>query len=602
MHAPLAVAGILAATTAVSAGTTLSDVVMWDYRETAPSHTPLSDYHAWLLTWIAANPPPRLVLYVTSPCIGPPYSTFYDPTASPTTDAKPANFVDFLADLHQANPTVEIEVLVDRSSFPASGASTPCWGQPASTHPHLFLPSEWDALPLIMDWFGELLSNTAISAGPIAGITFDPEVSATNIPGNSCEVGACCIGQSCTLTTYAGCSGDWYGEGTDCTGTTCNSPPIPDPHHAVAISYQQVIDWVDAWKYSNGCEDKRTGMAFEVDSTNMTRVNVSGFPLSSSLQSVLAATSPELHCQLTTGGFPEWRPSTPQSLLQSAYLEVYVDCARQTHPPQILQASSFWRWQSEHGCDDSQTPVARTPAEAATSLQLTMTQQAGSPGPGTLEVSTSGQVVTFGGIGTRFLDWADYTRVTAIGTSGSPVPPTGQWTFTSAASNTAATGHGSAAETSGQHLDYLYTELVMNWMYPYVNSGMASRIYPMFSARAEKVQPFFGVWTDTEFLAFLDAFAAATDGSDLAHAIYTNNGTTPVASPANWAMYDLRLVCDNWGLHDYPGSASYAAACAADLDGDGLVGILDLLQLLEDWGTTDASDLQSLISVWQMPC
>ena len=216
MHTPLAVAGILAATTAVSAGTTLSDVVMWDYRETAPSHTPLSDYHAWLLTWIAANPPPRLVLYVTSPCIGPPYSTFYDPTASPTTDAKPANFDDFLADLHQANPTEEIEVLVDRSSFPASGASTPCWGQPASTHPHLFLPSEWDALPLIMDWFGELLSNTAISAGPIAGITFDPEVSATNIPGNSCEVGACCIGQSCTLTTYAGCSGDWYGEGTDC--------------------------------------------------------------------------------------------------------------------------------------------------------------------------------------------------------------------------------------------------------------------------------------------------------------------------------------------------------------------------------------------------
>ncbi len=42
-------------------------------------------------------------------------------------------------------------------------------------------------------------------------------------PCDDC-VGACCSGTSCTITTSAGCSGDYQGNGTDCDPNPCGSP------------------------------------------------------------------------------------------------------------------------------------------------------------------------------------------------------------------------------------------------------------------------------------------------------------------------------------------------------------------------------------------
>jgi hypothetical protein len=552
------------------AGTTLEDVTLWDYRGTSPSKVSLPAYHGWLLSWCRGTPPPRLVLYVSSPCLDTEFGTFYDPSATPSSDANPASLVDFLADLHAACPGVEVELLLDRSSFPASGASAPCWsGGSATTHPSLNLSSEWINTPLAMDWLGALIENPHVPSGVLAGVTFDPEVSGGNVPGSSC---------------------------------------VPAGSHGVSMSYQQLADWVDAWKQANGHTTLRLGMTFEVDSANMARLNIATFPLEASLQSVLSAASPELNCQLNGSGYPSWRDGDAGPILQSCYLQVYVVCAENAQGV-IEQASSFWRWQTEDGCEQAASPTPRSPSDAAASLVLNMTQQAGSPGPGTLEVAAD---VTLTGVGTRFLDWAPYTRVTATQPDGTVLPTSGEWKIDTMTSNTAASGYGSSDTTQGADLPYHYSELLMNWLYPYVDADMAARVWPMFSINATTLAPFFGYWTEQDFLAFLDAFEGAADGATIARSVYSSDGTTGVPLPANWAMYDLQLACDQWGIGTYPTQASHVLPCAANFSGSETIDVHDLLLLLQDWGdssadlngdgTTGDADLRILLSVWGSRC
>jgi len=560
---------MLAAAPVCLAGTTLEDVVVWDYRGTAPSQVSLEAYHGWLVSWCRGTPPPRLVLYVSSPCIGYDFATFYDPTAAPTDGVNPANFVDFLSDLKAAAPGTEVEVLVDRSSFSASGASSPCWtGGTGSHHPDMSLSSEWANLPLAMDWVGAVLDNASLPGGVLAGVTFDPEVSQANVPGSSC---------------------------------------VPPGTHGVSMTYQQLADWVDAWKRLNGHTDLRQGMTFGVDAANMARLNVATFPLETSLQSVLAQASPELNCQLDGSGYPTWRTGDATPLLQSCYLQVYVVCAESGDT--ISEASSFWRWQTEGGCDPAATPTLRAAADAAQSLVLNMTQQAGSPGPGTLEVAAG---VELTGVGTRFLDWAPYTRVSAIEPDGSIIPTSGQWKVDAFHSNTAASGYGSSETTSGEQLPYRYSELVMNWHYPYVSADMADRIWPMFSINADTLAPFFGYGTEQKFLDFIDQFASAADGSSYARSVYSSDGTTGVSLPPNYAIYDLQLACDHWDIGTYPTSSDHVLPCAANLAGGAMIGVQDLLVVLSSWGTptadldgdgtTGLSDLQILLQVWGIGC
>jgi hypothetical protein len=287
---------------------------------------------------------------------------------------------------------------------------------------------------------------------------------------------------------------------------------------------------------------------------------------------------------------------------------VYVVCAEDPQG-EIEQASSFWRWQTEDGCETGATPTPRAPAETAASLVLNMTQQAGSPGPGTIEVAAG---VTLTGVGTRFLDWAPYTRVTATKPDGTVLPTSGQWKIDTMTSNTVATGYGSSETTQGADLPYHYSELLMNWMYPYVDADMAARIWPMFSVNGTTLAPFFGYWTEQEFLGFLDAFAVAADGSTIAKSVYTSDGSTGVPLPANWAIYDLQLACEKWGIGTYPTEDAHVLPCAANLAGGDAIDVEDLLLLLQDWGDTGAdlngdgdtgaADLLIFLAVWGSGC
>jgi hypothetical protein len=102
--------------------------LIWDYRDTAPAHVTLSAYHQWLIGYCQANPPKRLVLYVSDPLQSTSFCPFYDPTAVADTTIASMNFVGFLNTLagNPATASVEVELLIDNAAFlttnPASSA------------------------------------------------------------------------------------------------------------------------------------------------------------------------------------------------------------------------------------------------------------------------------------------------------------------------------------------------------------------------------------------------------------------------------------------------------------------------------------------------
>jgi hypothetical protein len=91
-------------------------------------------------------------------------------------------------------------------------------------------------------------NNVAGSAGGgiLSSGASNPTISGTTICGNSPDqiagnwddggsneiteecppdvIGACCIDFQCTVTTESDCSGEWLGEGTDCSGSPCGNP------------------------------------------------------------------------------------------------------------------------------------------------------------------------------------------------------------------------------------------------------------------------------------------------------------------------------------------------------------------------------------------
>jgi len=574
-----------------SAQTTIHDLVMWDYRNTAPSpNQSLPDYHKWLLDYCKVNTPERLILYVSSPCITE-FQTFYDPGVTPSTTTPPPTFISFLDQLKNQSETssLDVEILFDRSSFPMTGPDSPCWTGSVSIQPQLPLPEQWTGLSLGLDWYGNILGNSSLTSNPISGLTIDPEVNdnATGIPGQTCL-------------------------------------SVPDKYRVQTI-YQQLIDYVDNWRVLNGHQSKTSNMTLEVDSSGFAKINVSDFPMSAELWHLAKNNnaSYELSQCRMTGGYPSWRPGVSSPLLDQVYLQVYVACSRKKHTHEILQASSFWRWQSSIGCMDGQVPQPNAPGPSAESLRLNMTQRPGSNGPGTLiakETTASPNHISFTGTDTMFLNWDDYTRVCAVNVNGSTTPPKsfgGEWTFRQTTihdpvqnTNTSAFGRGPHLDTSGQSLPYRYSELMMNWQVPRMTSDMAARISFMFSAERDVLLPFFGYWDLSHFYDFIDAFKRETDGSDADHAIYLDANGDPLAAAPNWAIYDLKTALTSW-----PSLGVYPAAeldCRGDINLDRRVDLDDLLLMVHLWGMvggdangddqTDVEDLLVILANFSQSC
>ena len=540
--------------------------VMWDYRDAAPSEVTLAAYHEWLLTYCAQHPPQRLVLYVSNPTSASDYS-FYNANDAAVTATGSTNFVGFLQELHAQSPAVEVEILIDRSSWPQV-ATPPSSGT-------LQLPDVWNDLPDAFTWLTTLMGNSALAGGnPIKGLTVDPEMGCAN-PND-----------------------------TDCVMSDNTCP-------CASIAYQRIVDWLDNQKRVNGLSALRIGLALEVDSQNFAKVNVSDFPMASDLIGVLDAASPEL-ASFTKGiAPPSWRAAGDNtSLLQSVYLEAYVGCGRvpvdKPDAGKILSQGSYWRWMTNCGCNDSATPLPTSPAVAALAFQRSLQRIPSVPSVGSIVATPQGAPnVLITGTGTnfdytnQFCPYEDYTRIAISKTDGTFIPDITQqfsWVLPLAEADVpapnallaGATGPQVTAGTSP--LPFYYTEIPFFWGSPSMTQSMVNRIFFAFSAEKDTLLPFFGYWTSDNFVSFVDQFRNATQGTDATKTIYQDSAGNGIAMPMNnFAIYDLKQACNQWKIATYPGGATNEPPCVGDLDQNGTVDSADIAGILLQWGNMGGS-------------
>ncbi len=526
---------------------------MWDYRDAAPGTVTLSKYHEWLGSYCQNNPPPRLILYVTDPCNPDPtgtqgWLTFYDPTAGVTDSDGNITFVGFLKEL---KPYVsDVELLVDLASFSATVSPDPansCWsGTPSgSSLEPTWLPPAFSRLPNAMGWLEALMQNVNLQgANPIQAFALDPEGS-----GGTPE-------------------------------------------------YVDIMLWLDKYKATiaspqvQGLDVSMT-LAFEAHTLVKNCVAELPTPLASgstwpaSLWTNMQANSgvANYYTQIQQGnGFLPWRTTT-QPLLQRAYLQVYSACVAQRTPGS--ETSELWRFASDSSdcdCTTNSTYTIRTAADAATSLVDVMQRVPSACGMGTIEaVAVSRANVQLTGTSSIMPFWEGYTRLYLDSPSG-PIPSSGVWKYNVGEPplTDSAVVSGVAEGTSGQSLPYKYTEISMDFRAPEMTDSSPNRIILMFSAEKKGLLPFFGWGTPGNYYSFITNFYNSTQATSDATTVYMGgNGGLPV--PQNrFAMYDLKQICDNWGIDSYG-----VLLCPGDGTLNGVVNLADILHAISFWGTSE---------------
>jgi hypothetical protein len=489
--------------------------VMWDYRECATDAASLAVYHNWLLGYLADHPPSKLVLYVTDPDVV--KNSFYDPTATAVVGTQSTNFVGFLTQVAKLSGSkkVPLEILIDRSSFPASasGAADTGWtpllsGQPASIE----LPADWANLPRAFSWFSTLLANADVPQDVITSITIDPELTKGSAGPN--------------------------------TGS---------------VAYQNVACWLDwAKRQSPVTTSLGVGMALEVDSHTLAKMNTATFPATGDLADLIpnAPIKPYLDAQ----GYPSWRTGVSEPILSMAYMEAYVGNAPPPALPDHPSAGSYFRWMTDNGATDGKTPTPRSPADAAADFQRSLLDWPYAAGQGTITVSGPSGNLTMSGSGVNFDELQQYSAIAAVTANGSLLPATAPYwkVQNDVPSGTSLSVTGPAIDVSTPS-GWKYTELTMDWQAPNVPAGLENRITFMFSAEKGQDLPFFGYWQLPDFLSFMTTTSRLLGSTDPSTAIFVDGNEGRGVPLANYGLYSLKQICSAWNIATYPGTADVIA-------------------------------------------
>ena len=579
-------------TTTAAAGTSLNDFVLWDYRDGAPvavgnpDTVSLPDYHQWLLTYLQSHPPPRLVLYVTDPCHPDPdgskgWKDFYDPTAGETTATGDLTFIGFLK---QANALVsDVSVFISWASFPPANPANrddppdpmnACWGgSPSGEHMEpSWLPAQFERLPNAMGWLEALMSNATLSgSNPVQSFCLDPEGSG---------------------------------------GTP---------------AYLQLLLWLDKYQSTIASAavqalDIEMTLGFEAHTVTKVLVAELPAPVGAAVSNwpadlwTVAQDNTDLSSYATllsaNAGQLPWRTTT-KPLLQRAALQVYSACIDPRTPGE--STSAFWRWMTSNNdcaCGPGSTYTLRPATDIAASLVNVMQRVPDACGDGTIAAVANGSGADLTGTGSFMPYMEGYSRLMLETSSGGTIPATGEWKYVEGTppQADAMTVTGPSEGSGGQSLNYRFTEISIDFRAPPMTVQSPDRITLLFSVEKTDLYPFFGWGNATSFYAFIDAFHAGTQATDPASTVYEGqSGGLPVPVTA-FGLYDLKQLCDNWGIAHYAGVGG--SQCMGDLDESGAVGSADLLLLLDDWGTSapaadldgngmvDVLDLIALLRAW----
>jgi hypothetical protein len=496
--------------------------VMWDYRECGTDLDSLVAYHQWLLGYLADHPPSRLILYVTDPSVA--GNAFYDPLATPAANA--GNFAGFLEGVAHLSTPVSIEILFDRASFPASASG----GEPAGWEPmptgapaSIDLPAAWANLPMGFSWLATLLRHAPDAAAVVQGLTIDPEL-----------------------------------------------PKGADPSNKGSVAYQNIACWLDwAKRTSNMTTELGIGMALEVDSHTLAKLNTMPFPATGDLAALIHDSQPAIHAYLGADGLLTWRSAAEASepILSMAYMEAYVGntppAGDHGGPPPSDRPvpGAYFRWMNDHGATAGETPTPRSPAEAAEDFQRSLLDWPYAAGAGTITVAVgSGNTSTVTGVGTNFDELQQYAALTSVSSDGARLPDAVPYWKVQDDKPAGAT-----LTVTGPHVDvataagWEFTELTMDWQAPAIPAGLEERITFVFSVERGQDLPFFGYWELADFLEFMPLASGRLAGTDPTTSVFVDESGAGRGVPlANYGLYSLKQVCDQWQIATYPSASAVA--------------------------------------------
>ena len=597
--------------------TDIGQFVMWDYRDMVAGGPSLSQYHWWLINdWLGveANRPERFVLYVTSPTDGEPdgeYADFYKAsgTLNPSPTADTLNFVTFFnlvsglnATASQGTNLIEIEVLIDGSSFSTAGHCTPPTDSCSGSFTPPALPNnDFQTMPCMMEWLSTLtttLESNGDSAA-LGGLTIDPELASSGVKA--------------------------------------------------AMELAVWIDYYVSFSTNRNIKSLRYAMTFGVSSKNTALYATARFPMTSQnwpngLFAVAQGDviSAPIRNALSSDGTLCWRaPNDLSPILDTVYMQVYSGCSD-------IGSGNIWQWMNT--ADDPTTGncgimgtnyTPRSPTDAAVRLNRLLRGIPQTEGPGTVDLATTSNVthvgVTFSADATVPSRGKQSTSVTmvppsqfiaesaqlAVTVNGQqiPAPPecsvASGWKPQGGTWNTSTTGTGFPLPggTQIQNAPYLVSEVPTLYQYPGVqDQEMSSRFVFLFSAeKADRENcygnPFFGHWSYVNFASFADAFISeSTTSPFFGNSVPDpNDGSVQCGNPISRkqvGIYDLRVACAQWGLGNYPGytegtprgcppNPAPGYKCCPyiiyvpppfDYDDDGLVSGSDLSIFLSQWG------------------
>ena len=428
---------------------------------------------------------------------------------------------------------VKIEILFEFDPFNPSGTATPTYSLPNNFY--------FVDLPQKMNWLKSLIM---IVPGTILGVTIDPE--GPNSGGND--------------------------------------------------GYQQVINYIDQYRFANGLPSLQTAMTFGVDGKPMTFANLDTFPVDANY------VTPPPTTYFPANPLPTYRtPGNNAPLLNTVYLQAYepdftLVFTKNLDPnaaaDTFIQALQDIPYKTSFG---KITTTAMVPTGSYVDggqfvSTGTITCTMGSPNgsysgsnfnkeitPGAyLDFNQSGTIVPIGQVHDvdanamtfTFKDTTNGANVTVnnqpfvlsqfgieilsggtidtlagakIGAIDGPIvfgnmgysPSIHQFNFLSGPNQTLA------------DQQFLCQEVVMKWIYPPITPAIAAGINFLFSVQYDETTGdlYFGNWTLANFMAFVNRFTSQVGGTNPANPIFYDAGMGGVGLPStNIGIYDYYLL------------------------------------------------------------
>ena len=278
--------------------------------------------------------------------------------------------------------------------------------------------------------------------------------------------------------------------------------------------YQLLINYMDYFCTVNNLDNLRLAMTYGINVKEPTLSNLSSFPTPINL-------APPGNFPPLTSGFtaPEWRPSTTHALLGQVYIQVY-----EPDMPYIFT-------------------LPNNPTLAATSLLHNFRDEPYILGEGTISFSPSSKVVT--GTNTAFL--TSVPPVTADMPIG--VLQSNAMVLVGLVSETVPITENSLSvnsnpSSSGTNLPFYQTELINKWTFPFTTQKVVNNICLIFSFENQEnnKDPFFGTWTQDQFMDFLTLFLKY---GNTTLPFYMKDSNTPLSIPSNIGIYDFVIFQEN---------------------------------------------------------